>query len=282
MISIVTSPVSGESETGFSLDLATANPADFVYSSLFDGGPSLRVGSSFAVQEELKIFVNVYEPQLISIDFSSFVPKRRLGSLQVLTADALDVTQLGETFPLESLVQSISRRSIHTVVCNFEAPGQIGDSFSVSDCNFSVGISTIGIVGAQTGIGNLITQQDALRGQSVYYPSQLIDRPFFPLLGKVGIKTQIGCEVVSLQYKATSINFVRTADFVAPILQCSGQTSACDNEFDAYLATIPSPTYKTFASADAACPGQVQGPYTFVGTVDPAGCVREYYDCLLI
>jgi hypothetical protein len=207
------------------------------FADIFDGVPQYYPGSSIEVQETLRIFTNITNPDVIDVDFNWFAPKKYLGSWQILEPFGFfgwDESKFGF---LNSTLQDITYRSRYTVVADPSTPIAQGEQLEISACNFFLKPDVYlfpGEINPVTGF-NTYDKFPHFTGKTTLSAAPLKDTDYYQFIGGVGLYLNPGVEGVRIEYRIAVINDIYTDYPTAVAPTCEFQSATCQEQFTAYI-----------------------------------------------
>jgi hypothetical protein len=233
MLSVTTS-ISGQTGT---IGLVQIAPPP-TFAQIFDGVPQFYAGSSFVVQESLRIFTEVVDPSVVDVDLNWFENKQYLGSYQVISKDSIPLHRQGDDGYLVSPIQEINRYSTYTIAANPNVPVAKAEQIDLSACNFYLQPDVYLFPNdpiPKPGF-KVVDRPPAFIGAMTLQKAPLADTEFFQQIGGIGLFLQPGVEGVRVEYTIAVINDIYTDYEAYPIPTCQFLDQNCQTGFDSFVA----------------------------------------------
>ena len=199
-------------------------------SDIFGGRNVFPVGSSFVIQEIVKIVSDVYDPKLLRREDRWFSPKEYRGTFQRLDFSGLPWSGEGDTGLIRTSPHSMTHYNHWTVGLDPTKQAQFGAEGIVNQCNFFAASTVVTFPPANIptpgfGVGDPDKVQFRTV-QGVAAPA-LQDREYFPYYGGLGLFFYPGVAGIRVEFDFSIINTVYddSSEWESPT--CSLTTNNC-------------------------------------------------------
>jgi hypothetical protein len=192
-------------------------------------------GSTIVIEERATLEFTITDESLIDTDFNWYVPRRKIGSYQI--ADWSGEWRHGEDWQgfITLPYFQIAKQTLYTVVADPVVRNTEDSIFRVEACNFSLE-PRIRVI---EGVATLTYQPNPTEPLFIGYvnaaPVDLGDTLFYPQIGRMGIFTYPGVELLAFDYSAQPIGFLFNDNNSFPQPVCNADDPDCDAEFAAFV-----------------------------------------------
>lgn len=233
---------------------------EITFQQLFTGAPQYYAGSVVQIQEILTIYTDVVRPEVVDVDLAWFVPKKYLGTYQILDGNYGYRHDVGDDGFLVDTIQKIARYSWYTITANPNVPIALDEGFIVDDCNFYTVAEVYLFPGTNTPVPGFRLRHPGdgkpiMRGYTSKTKADLANTTFNNLINGVGLYLNQGVEGIRVDYEVAIINDIYTAYQPFPVSTCELAAPSCLEQYNAYLGTVDVRIYPSEAECLADHPG---------------------------
>lgn len=208
------------------------------FSQIFEGLPQFYAGSSFTVQEILRLELNIDNDSLIDKDLKWF-PEKIYAGTYTFGSNALisGINPENRGF-IEYYVNEYVRYNTYTISANPDVPIGLHGLSAIDNCNFI--LQTAAAIVGPVRIGQSFPTRNSamLSARHSLEKVPLIDREFYPQMSSIGLYIAPGLSISTLKYKVQVINAIYCDVAQFPSITCRLPPEAdCEASFTLFLDT---------------------------------------------
>jgi hypothetical protein len=217
------------------------------FSQIFEGVPQYYPGSTIQFQEILTIATAVDDENIVDVDNGWFIPKKRLGTYQLLDAIGFTLNEAGDESYLVHEIQKITRRTQYTVTANPSTLVAQHEQIALDNCNFYLEPDVYLFPGTVSPVAGFKPHSPASNwlGSVTLSRAPLEDSVYNQRISGVNLCLKPGVSGLYIRYEVAAINQVYTDYPSQPVPKCEFLPASCEVLFSAFLAEPANVAFST-------------------------------------